>query len=256
MPWFNVDDGFANSRPVLRIPRRYRCAAIGLWTLAGSWSAKELTDGAIPDHAIEEFASSPAMAEQLVRAGLWRKVEGGWQFENWAKYQKTKEQVYAFRAAEAERKRKQRSGGKPPGGGGLSHRDSDRTDTAVPPGRDPESGLPIPIPTPSPLPILSSVETSGGGVTQVDAREPSPRCSKHLNHTDPPPCGRCASAREAHEAWAADDLRRRREVKTAAAQRRRDCPYCDEWGHVEVLDSNGNEAVQDCNVCGQEAVNS
>jgi hypothetical protein len=105
MPWFNVDDGFANSKPVLRIPRRYRCPAIGLWTLAGSWSAKELTDGFIPDHAIEEFCSTEAMAALLVKAELWRKVVGGWQFENWPKYQKTKEQVYAFRAAEAERKR-------------------------------------------------------------------------------------------------------------------------------------------------------
>ncbi|ASR86433.1 replication initiation protein [Mycobacterium phage Arib1] len=113
MPWFNVDDGFANSKPVLRIPRRYRCQAIGLWTLAGSWSAKELTDGFIPDHTIEEFAGTPAIAEHLVRAGLWTKVEGGWQFENWAKWQKTKAQVLTYRAADADRKRKARSRIKP-----------------------------------------------------------------------------------------------------------------------------------------------
>ncbi|QFG11129.1 replication initiation protein [Mycobacterium phage Xula] len=113
MPWFNVDDGFANSKPVLRIPRRYRCQAIGLWTLAGSWSAKELTDGFIPDHTIEEFAGTPALAEHLVRAGLWTKVEGGWQFENWAKWQKTKAQVLTYRAADADRKRKARSRTKP-----------------------------------------------------------------------------------------------------------------------------------------------
>ncbi|TDZ92109.1 hypothetical protein CCUG60885_04223 [Mycobacteroides salmoniphilum] len=113
IPWFNVDDGFANSKPVLRIPRRYRCTAIGLWTLAGSWSAKELTDGFIPDHAIEEFASNASIAGHLVRAGLWSKVIGGWQFEGWEKWQKTKEQVLAFRAAEAERKRNSRAKGKP-----------------------------------------------------------------------------------------------------------------------------------------------
>lgn len=226
MPWFNVDDGFANSRPVLRIPRRYRCAALGLWTLAGSWSAKELTDGLIPDHAIEEFASSPAMAEQLVRAGLWRRVEGGWQFENWAKYQKTKEQVYAFRAAEAERKRRQRSGGKPPDGGGLSHPDSGRTDTAVPPGRDPESGLPIPEPTP--LPILSSVETSSGGVTQVDAREPAPQCPRHHKNGNPndEPCRTCRQVKDWEKAQklaaAADEVEAQRQRKTAREQ----CPRC------------------------------
>lgn len=133
MPWFNVDDGFANSKPVLRIPRRYRCAVIGLWTLAGSWSAKELTDGFVPDHTIEEFASTPAMAGFLVKAGLWREVPGGWQFEGWSKWQKTKDQVLTFRAAEAERKRLARS--KPKGGGrsGVSTPDGARTDSGVPP---------------------------------------------------------------------------------------------------------------------------
>lgn len=109
MPWFNVDDGFANSKPVLRIPRRYRCAAIGLWTLAGSWSAKELTDGFIPDVAIEEFAGTTASAEWLAKAGLWKKVDGGWQFEGWAKWQKTKERVLSYREREANKKRNARA---------------------------------------------------------------------------------------------------------------------------------------------------
>ena len=111
MVWFNVDDGFANSKPVLKIPRRYRCAAIGLWTLAGSWSAKELTDGFIPDNAIEEFAGTAQLAEHLVRAGLWARVDEGWQFEGWAKWQKTKEKVLAYREREAEKKRAARSKG-------------------------------------------------------------------------------------------------------------------------------------------------
>lgn len=130
MPWFNVDDGFSNSKPVLRIPRRYRCTAIGLWTLAGSWSAKELTDGFIPDHTLEEFASNASIAGHLVKAGLWSKVSGGWQFEGWEKWQKTKEQVLAFRATEAERKRNARAKDKPRIGStdelGESYSDCDR----------------------------------------------------------------------------------------------------------------------------------
>lgn len=234
MPWFNVDDGFANSKPVLRIPRRYRGAAIGLWTLAGSWSAKELTDGLIPDHAIEEFASSPAMAEQLVRAGLWRKVEEGWQFENWAKYQKTKEQVYAFRSAEAERKRKQRSGGKAAGGNGVSHRDSAGTEPAVPPGSDPPSGLPIPIPEPLPIPIPSLVETSSGGVTSGDAHDPAPpKCTRHKENS-PTPCPACKRRRlwddEQAAAQKADELAQQRNRKQVIAN----CRRCDDNGLVEV----------------------
>lgn len=234
MPWFNVDDGFANSKPVLRISRRYRCAAIGLWTLAGSWSAKELTDGFIPDHAIEEFASTPAMAGMLVRAGLWREVAGGWQFENWAKYQKTKEQVYAFRAAEAERKRVARSKPKPPGGGGVSHPDSDRTEPAVPLGLQAESGLPIPEPLPTPN--LSSVETSSGGVTSVDAHDPRPECRRHDANGNPndESCRACGKQRDWDTRHAAEIERNQLDEKRRARQARADaikaCGECDEEG--------------------------
>jgi hypothetical protein len=168
MPWFNVDDGFANSKPVLRIPRRYRCAALGLWTLAGSWSAKELMDGFIPEEALHEFASTPAMAQLLVGAGLWRRVEGGWQFENWAKYQRTKAQVYAYRAAEAERKQRYRSKVKPADSEGVSHGMSQR-DTSVRPAGTPggvrsESALPIPTPEPTPNQVSNSLTLVEGGV--------------------------------------------------------------------------------------------
>jgi hypothetical protein len=40
VPWFYVDDGFSDSKPVLNMPDRHRLAACGLWVLAGSWSAK------------------------------------------------------------------------------------------------------------------------------------------------------------------------------------------------------------------------
>ena len=156
MPWFNVDDGFANSKPVLRIPRRYRCAAVGLWTLAGSWSAKELTDGFIPDEALEEFASTTAMAGMLVKAGLWTKVEDGWQFEGWSKWQKTKEKVLAYREREAEKKRGQRSSPKTAGSESVSPGDSLGTEPRVPEGQDRESpmcpGQPLPTPVPTPKP--------------------------------------------------------------------------------------------------------
>lgn len=156
MPWFNVDDGFANSKPVLKIPRRYRCAAIGLWTLAGSWSAKELTDGFIPEEAIEEFAGTPQLTEHLVRAGLWKRVEDGWQFEGWAKWQKTKEKVLAYREREAEKKRGQRSNPKTAGSRSVSPGDTTGTETRVPKGQQRESPMcpaqPLPTPSPSPKP--------------------------------------------------------------------------------------------------------
>ena len=87
MPWFKVDDKFHANVKVTRIPRSKRWSAIGLWTIAGVWSADQLTDGFIPQHQFEELGASTTDAEQLVFAQLWSEVTGGYQFNNWSKYQ-------------------------------------------------------------------------------------------------------------------------------------------------------------------------
>ena len=83
MPWFKVDDGLSSKLETTRIPRAHRAAAIGLWALAGSWSARELTDGFIPDHMVDELAGTPDSAQWLVSAGFWSAVDGGFQFVVW-----------------------------------------------------------------------------------------------------------------------------------------------------------------------------
>jgi hypothetical protein len=122
MPWFKVDDGLHSSRKVLSIPRSMRLQAVGLWTLAGSWCAKELTDGHFPDYMVEEWGGSPELVEALVKSGLWESQSQGFDFHNWGEYQPTKEEVEGARTAEAERKRKWRES-----------RKSGRTDAPVPP---------------------------------------------------------------------------------------------------------------------------
>ena len=123
MAWFKMDDGFANSKPVLRIPRRYRLQAVGLWALAGTWSAKEETDGFIPEYVLEELCGTAGVANQLVQAGLWEIVKGsstdpvgilsavsddpqlpGWVYRNWSKYQPTKAELEENREKERIRK--------------------------------------------------------------------------------------------------------------------------------------------------------
>jgi hypothetical protein len=83
MAWFKVDDGFHSSRKVLRIPKRTRFAAVGLWSVAGSWSVKENTSGVIPSFVLKELSGSKHLASQLVASGLWEIVPGGWKFANW-----------------------------------------------------------------------------------------------------------------------------------------------------------------------------
>ncbi|WIE65929.1 hypothetical protein DEI99_005165 [Curtobacterium sp. MCLR17_036] len=154
MPWMKVDDGLHATRKVVRIPRRRRMAAMGLWIIAASWSAANLTDGCLDEHEVDELGGTSEQAQWLVDAGLWERTESGYRFHDWADYQPTRAEVLAKRKDEAERKRIARS--RPRG----QRADSDRTDDGrradtdgTPPGQQAESEHPDPTrpdPTPSP----------------------------------------------------------------------------------------------------------
>ena len=164
MSWFKVDDRLPTSRKLLRIPRNKRTAAIGLWTIAGAWSAHDLTDGFIPAYMIEEWGGTETDADELIRAGMWKPDERdgdtGYQFVNWDEYQPMKADVEAKREYERERKRQQRrdSNGKFAGQGdvpNLSHRDN----TGTPTGQRRDSAVPVParpVPPPSSAPKRAS----------------------------------------------------------------------------------------------------
>lgn len=152
MPWFRVDDGFYSSRKVTQIPRTDRWPAIGLWTIAGTWSAKELTDGFVPDYQLEELGGRVVDADNLVRVGLWVRVDGGYEFSNWGEYQPTKAEIEAQREKEAERKRKWRESRE-------SQRESRGTDAGRDAGHQQASGHPDPTRPDPALPITTDVVT-------------------------------------------------------------------------------------------------
>ncbi|GGD33270.1 hypothetical protein GCM10010915_12070 [Microbacterium faecale] len=109
MPWFKVDDGFYTSRKVLSIPRSCRLAAVGLWTMAGNWSGRELTDGRVPNYVLAELGATSRLRRALVEARLWLDHgSDGIEFNKWAEYQPTRSEVEADRAKAAERQRKWR----------------------------------------------------------------------------------------------------------------------------------------------------
>lgn len=114
MAWFKIDDGLHSSRKFLSIPRRYRFAAIGVWTVAGSWCADQLTDGIVPDYMLAEWNVPPAAPAALVEAGLWERTHDGYEFHKWHEYQPRKEDVDAERAASRERMRELRARRKQP----------------------------------------------------------------------------------------------------------------------------------------------
>lgn len=159
MAWFKVDDGFHSNRKVLSIPRAQRLAAVGLWTLAGSWSAQQELDGFVPDYMVAEWGGTPRLVEALVTAGLWVRVPEGTEFPKWAEYQPTRADLEAARAREAERKRRYRKA--------MSGRSPVGVPVGQTEGHQRESEYPVPT-RPDPTPI--DIDYVPASVTQVDAR--------------------------------------------------------------------------------------
>ncbi|OAN35076.1 hypothetical protein A4X17_11380 [Plantibacter sp. H53] len=105
MPWFKVDDGFHGHPKVVDASLE----AIGLWTVAGSWCAKYLTDGFVPEKTVLRLGGDVDSAGELVRAELWSFADDGYQFKDWEDYQPLKADVEAERAAAQERMKKVRA---------------------------------------------------------------------------------------------------------------------------------------------------
>lgn len=105
--WFKVDDKFHQHSKVRKVLAE-EPAALALWVVAGSWSSDNLQDGFVPDHQLQWLlpARADELAHKLVTARLWRRVRGGYQFHDFADWNKTKEEVLALREARAEAGRK------------------------------------------------------------------------------------------------------------------------------------------------------
>jgi hypothetical protein len=80
VPWFPVDDRF-HSHPKAAAAS---LAAIGLWTVAGSWANEHTTDGDLPGHMIALLSrGATELADELVTVGLWRRTKTGYRFHQW-----------------------------------------------------------------------------------------------------------------------------------------------------------------------------
>lgn len=99
MTWFKVDDSFYDHPKVYDAPD----CAVALWTRAGAWCARNLTDGFVPSGMPARLCDDPDTAvKELVRRGLWTRASGGYRFHDWASFQPSKEAVQKLRAARAE----------------------------------------------------------------------------------------------------------------------------------------------------------
>jgi len=94
MTWFKVDDSFYDHPKVFDAPD----SAVALWTRAGSWSARNLTDGFVPTGMPARFCDDHETAvRELVRRGLWSRTSGGYRFHDWDQYQPTRQEAIAGR---------------------------------------------------------------------------------------------------------------------------------------------------------------
>jgi len=137
MAWFKVDDGFHHSAKVLSIPRDIRAEALGLWILAGTWSADNRTDGFIPKAVLIDWPISQEAVDALIQSGLWIRNDQGAQFHDWCDYQPTREQLEA-KSAEISAKRSA-AGSK----GAANRWQADSKPMAK------DSPVPVPVPVPN-----------------------------------------------------------------------------------------------------------
>lgn len=224
MTWFKTTDTLMTDAKVMTMPLHERGMALGTWIACGTWSAQHLTDGKVPSGVIESFVGTLEGAETLVRAKMWKRVRGGYLFNNWSKYQFTREQVEdkreqeRARKAEAREKARARRQVNTEDVPDMSHWDAAGTNAV--------SDIPVPsrpVPTrPDPsLPISSAL---GGKSPKQRASNANPQaCGREHDPADP--CGACGAARksaasneaEAQRVKAASD---RAAIRAAQAKRR------------------------------------
>lgn len=150
MVWQKIDDQFGVSKKVIRIPKRRRQQCIGLWTLAGNYAVRALTDGVLEEHELDELDARRADVDELVRVELMHRhgfecdsefcvpaPENGVTLHDFLRYNPSRADVEANREAERVRKAAYRESKRRPAG----------TPGGTPAGSDAASEHPVPVPS-------------------------------------------------------------------------------------------------------------
>lgn len=94
---------------------------------------------------------------------------------------------------------------------------------------------------------------AGANGAHAPALAPPPRCPKHLNEPNPPPCRPCGDTRVKREAWDRDQVEAaKREASEAAKQRAKfiqdaidECGLCDDRGYFGTTVCNHDPNIVD-----------
>lgn len=98
MTWFKVDDGFYRNAKTAMLSD----AATALWLRAATWACDQLTDGFVPERILPMLRRGEGMEQELVDAGLWERLDGGYLFHDWLDYQPSADEVEALRQKRSE----------------------------------------------------------------------------------------------------------------------------------------------------------
>lgn len=227
MPWFKVDDTL-HSHPK---PRRAGLAAMGMWSLAGSYASQYVTEGFIPEWFVSSWPSGRKCAAELVRAELWtpgeRDGEQGWWFHDWDHYQPSKDEVERDRESNRERQRRFREKRREAKRNAARNAVTNTVTNAV------SNGTPTrPDPTRPEQGLTQVGEERPVTLRAADATKHSPnkptnpadaRCTAHIGVADPGPCKGCKAAREDAERKAE---RVAQQIAREAEEAVKGCPDC------------------------------
>lgn len=240
MPDFRVSDT-APEHPKLRSAG---LAAAGLWSMAGGYAMRELTNGWVPDYWVQTWPGGKRHAAILVKVGLWIREQrhgiDGYTFHDWDGYQRSAEQINderergRQRAARSYRRQQSHGESSPKSqrrdteGSSQNLHDSLSLSLSLSPGgyvggessgsqREPQRNAP---------PNIDQPLTSENGTRPPPGQRPPDRCDQHRNDPNPPNCGPCADHRRNAERWDEKQTQRRRDDQLAV----RECQWCDTDG--------------------------
>lgn len=209
MPWFKIDDSFYDHPKVFDAPD----CAVALWTRAGTWSARNLTDGFVPSGMPARLCDdSDTAVRELVRRGLWSRKSGGFLFHDWPNYQPSGDEVRDLRTKRSDAGRR--------GGLARAAKQTSSKSQASASAVAKQNAAPA---RPDPKYLGGAL---GDPLTPGAREAPSPLCPEHIGDIDPPACGRCADARRARERWDLSDANRRRTSEKCRLHRGQPADNC------------------------------
>jgi len=167
MSWAKIDDQFHCHPKVEALEIDTTLAAVGLYFLALSWSAATLTEGKIPRHKVVRFSGSAtgyALAEELVRVGLWEATEDGYQIHDYLEYNPPRE--YALKHKDELSQMRSRAGQK---GAEARWHSKDGKPIANTMANDWQNDAPVPVPVPVPITRSSKRQNLASAIADTRA---------------------------------------------------------------------------------------